>query len=273
MNQVGHKQQYFSTFICALIIPCLVTPLLASIYPWIESKFQWQMMMAFAVIDFGLIVATLIIVKFTKFFDWRILLLTYLYMLALFICNVFLAVYVWSSHDPRSIASIAIASFVRAGLMEEAFKLACWLPWIYVGKRHVNLVAYVAALSGLLFAFIENMHMMGVVSLTIEESEVPELVGNSVFVTIAYIRFLWMPIFHLALAMVGYSLFAILRARNAYWIWYIFVLMVPSALHGLYDFGIFLGADMGWTLCTQITPLVSISITLFSIGLLVHTTN
>ena len=213
------------------------------------------------------------IAKMCGIFNWKIFVLTYLFMLILFTGNVMLVVFVWPHYDTTSLASLAIQSFVKAGLVEEALKLICWLPWIPLERKEGWHVLMVAALAGLLFAVNENCHMLAVLSFTPGIADGDILVtafGDSIFLTIAYIRFFWGPLIHVSLTVIGYCVFRALRKHKALSISYLLVLVIPATLHGAYDLVTYVANHMEVEWCTHLGPAVAFTIILISLGMVVQ---
>jgi RsiW-degrading membrane proteinase PrsW (M82 family) len=239
-----------------LTIPCLLTPAVHSIYPITTGKFRWEMLSGFCLLDIGLIVVTLILEAVCKCCNWRIFLTTYTSMSLLFATHVLLGEYVWPIMDSTSLASIAIHCSIFAGLVEEAVKLACWIPWIFVARRHKmdkNMLAFIAALGALIFAAHENFHMLAMIAT--QASDIESIVPNvSIFDTLAQVRVFLCPLLHIAFTMIGYSIWHIACAKRASWAMYIFVPVVPAFLHGLYDFLLF--ADIPWF--KHVAPVVAL---------------
>jgi hypothetical protein len=246
----------------ALIIPCLLTPAIHSIYPITKDMFRLEMLSGFVFFDIGLIVVTLLLATLGKYFEWRVFAVTYVYMLLLFAANVLLSVYVWSGMDTTSLASIAISCALQFGLAEEALKIACWIPWTFVARRKKvdpNMLPFIAALSALFFAVNENFHMLTLLALSDNASE------DSVVVILASARVLWGPLIHIAFTMIGFSVWQ--RAlTKAFWPMYILVPIVPAFIHGLYDFLIFV--DVPW--CSRLAPLAALITIITSVLLQTH---
>ena len=233
------------------------------------------MLSGFMLMNFGLVIGTVSISTICGIFNWRVFLATYLCTLILFTGNVLLVVFAWPHYDTSSLASLAIQSFVKAGLVEEFFKLVCWLPWIFVQRKtNSHLLLWVASLSGLLFAVNENCHMLAVLSFTPGIADGDILVtafADSIFVAIAYVRFLWGPLLHMALTVLGYCVYAQLVEKEAGWYWYPLVLIVPCILHGAYDLVTYVGNHMEVEWCTHLAPAVAFSIILIALGMIMHT--
>lgn len=272
MNQASRKSLSF--LLCALIVPCLLTPSLTSIYPITQGVFSWDMVSGFMLINAGLIIGTLTISSLCENFNWRVFLATYLITLLLFTGNVLLIVFAWPHYDAESLASLAIQSFVKAGLVEEFFKLVSWLPWILVeSKTNSYFVLWIAGLSGLLFGVCENCHMLAVLSFTPGIANGDILVtafGDSIFLAVAYVRFLWGPLLHVSLTLIGYCMYANLRDRKSAWIFYLLVVVVPAALHGIYDLVTYVGNHMEVLWCTHVGPVIAFTINLISLVMLIR---
>jgi hypothetical protein len=264
-----------SRLLCALMVPCLVTPSLASIYPIIEGFFRWDMLSGFMLINIGLTIGTVTLAKVCEMYNWKIFIATYCYMLILFACNLLLANFALPHGDPNSLASIAIQAFVNAGLVEESFKLICWLPWVAVGRKQdeENFLVWIAALSGLYFGVFENFNMvviLGTVSFDGRDLFVTAF-AESIFMAVAYIRFIWGPLIHISLAVIGHSIFTMLKKRRGVFIAYIWVLIIPAALHGLYDFVIYNSNHTeGAEWCIHLAPSIAMIIILVSLGLVIR---
>jgi RsiW-degrading membrane proteinase PrsW (M82 family) len=130
----------------------------------------------------------------------------------------------------------AFSAYITAGLFEEIVKFVTYIiPIILSGRnRTVYDLVFLATCSGCSFASLEN------------------LAAAYYGTTTALHRFLWCTATHTSDCLSGALILAHIKTRNlkqrTKWMMYPLVLLLPTALHGTFDFVIFIGedADMEW---------------------------
>ena len=132
--------------------------------------------------------------------------------------------------DGPTISSAALNAYVSAALFEELIKLAGYLLPIILSKelRTVYDLAYLSVCSGCSFATIEN------------------LISAYYGTTTALNRFVWCTATHSSDTLIGGLILAHIVTSNSRsrWLYSPFIIAGPVALHGTYDFVIFLGKDL-----------------------------
>lgn len=141
-----------------------------------------------------------------------------------------------------TVSYAAFKAFVSAALLEEILKIITYSIPIVLSKRRRNIhdLCYLAVCAGCSFATIEN------------------IIAAYYGVSIALTRFIWCTITHSSDCLIGALILANIKTRDAKYIWlmYPLVLGVPVALHGSYDFVIFVAKDGEDTLIAAISLVI-----------------
>ena len=128
-----------------------------------------------------------------------------------------------------TVSYAAFKAFVSAALLEEILKIITYSIPIVLSKprRNVHDLCYLAVCAGCTFATIEN------------------IIAAYYGISVALNRFIWCTITHSSDCLIGALILANIKTRDAKHIWlmYPLVLGVPVALHGSYDFVIFIAKD------------------------------
>jgi RsiW-degrading membrane proteinase PrsW (M82 family) len=128
------------------------------------------------------------------------------------------------------IARDAFSAYISAGLLEEIVKLLTYLVPVILSNQYRTVydLCYLSMCSGSTFATLENL--------------TTAYYGTSTSLQ----RFLWCTATHTSDCLSGALILAHIKSRDLgswRWICYAGVLLVPCALHGTYDFVIFVGED------------------------------
>jgi RsiW-degrading membrane proteinase PrsW (M82 family) len=129
------------------------------------------------------------------------------------------------------IARDAFSAYISAGLFEEIVKLITYIVPIMLCRRYRTVydLCFFAICSGCTFASLEN------------------LAASYYGATTALHRFLWCTATHTSDCLSGALILAHIKTRDfkrrTRWAMYPCILLVPTVLHGTFDFVIFVGED------------------------------